>query len=134
MNENFENELRNALRPVEAPEGLTERIMRSLRPRAAPPSSAGPIAPALDVVRNAPTRTPRRFWVPGALAASLLAAVLAGQHVAQVREERIAREEGLAARRELLHALRLTSEKLDLAYQAVQATPHEGAIDEENRS
>ncbi len=130
MNENFENELRNALRPVDAPEGLADRIMRSLPPRevAAPTVVPDPVrAP------EAPVRAPRRYWMPGALAASLLVAVLVGTHMAEVRDERIAREEGLAARRELLQALRLTSEKLDLAYQAVQ-TPAKGAIDEENRS
>jgi hypothetical protein len=135
MNENFENELRNALRPVEAPEGLADRIMSSLPPRTAAAPSVTP-APALEPVRvrKAPGRAPRRYWMPGALAASLLVAVLAGTHMAQLRDARIAREEGLAARSELLHALRLTSEKLDLAYQAVKATPDEGAIDEENRS
>ncbi len=130
MNENFENELRNALRPVEAPEGLADRILRSLPPReAAVPN----VATAPAHAPAAPARASRRHWMPGALAASLLVAVLAGTHMAQLRDERIAREEGLAARRELLQALRLTSEKLDLAYQAVQ-TPAKGAIDEENRS
>lgn len=130
MNENFENELRNALRPVDAPEGLADRIMRSLPPREV---AAPSVAPAPVRAPEAPGRAPRRYWMPGALAASLLVAVLTGTHMAQLRDERIAREEGLAARRELLQALRLTSEKLDLAYQAVQ-TPAKGAIDEENRS
>jgi hypothetical protein len=131
MNENFENELRNALRPVDAPEGLADRIMRSL-----PPREAAAPAVVLSPVRTpeSPARTPRRYWMPGALAASLLVAVLTGTHMAQLRDERIAREEGLAARRELLQALRLTSEKLDLAYHAVQAAPAKDAIDEENRS
>ena len=72
--------------------------------------------------------------MPGALAASLLVAVLAGQQVAQVREERQARAAGLEASRELMQALRLTSEKLDLAYEAVHATPEEAGVKEENRS
>ncbi len=130
MNENFENELRNALRPVDAPEGLADRIMRSLPPREV---AAPTVVPVPARAPEAPVRAPRRYWMPGALAASLLVAVLVGTHMAEVRDERIAREEGLAARRELLQALRLTSEKLDLAYQAVQ-TPAKGAIDEENRS
>ncbi len=130
MSENFENELRNALCPVDAPEGLADRILRSLPPREA---AAPSVAPAFVRAPEAPVRAPRRYWMPGALAASLLVAVLTGTHMAQLRDERIAREEGLAARRELLQALRLTSEKLDLAYQAVQ-TPAKGAIDEENRS
>ena len=128
MNENFENELRSALRPVDAPDGFTERLMRSLPPRQ---PAASPAAAPTPVVTK---REPRRYWIPGALAASLLAAVLAGQHVAELREERIARAEGLAARSELLQALRVTSEKLDLAYQAVQTRPAASDNDEENRS
>ena len=84
MNENFENELRRALRPVDAPDGFTERLMRALPARDAS-------APVLAPVAEIPVRTPRRFWMPAALAASLLVAVLAGQQVAQVREERQAR-------------------------------------------
>jgi hypothetical protein len=127
MNESFENELRRALRPVDAPDGFTERLMRALPTREAP-------APVLVPVREIPVRTPRRYWMPGALAASLLVAVLAGQQVAQLREERQAQAEGLEASRELMQALRLTSEKLDLAYQAVQAAPEDADVKEENRS
>lgn len=126
MNENFENELRRALRPVDAPDGFTERLMRALPAREA---SAPVLVPAPEVT----VRTPRRFWIPGALAASLLVAVFAGQQVAQMREERQARAAGLAASRELMQALRLTSDKLDIAYQAVKAAP-ERVKDQENRS
>lgn len=126
MNESFENELRRALRPVDAPEGFTERLMRSLPARETP--AVIPV-PATEV----PVRTPRRFWMPGALAASLLVAVLAGQYAAQVREQQQARA-GLEASRELLQALRLTSEKLDIAYQAVQTPADEGVTDQENPS
>lgn len=127
MNESFENELRRALRPVDAPDGFTERLMAALPAHAA---SAPVLVPAPEV----PVRTPRRFWIPGALAASLLVAVLAGQQLAQVREERQAQAEGLAASRELMQALRVTSEKLDLAYQAVQAAPEDAGAKVENRS
>ena len=72
--------------------------------------------------------------MPAALAASLLVAVLLGQHVAQPRDRALARRTatGLAASRELMQALRVTSQKLDLAYQAVNSPPPAG--DEENRS
>lgn len=126
MNENFESELRRALRPVDAPEGFTERLMRALPARAAPPVAPAPVI-------ELPARAPRRYWLPGALAASLLAAVLAGQHAAQLREERQARA-GLEASRELMQALRLTSEKLDIAYRTVRTPPDETAIDQENPS
>ena len=123
MTEEFENELRRRLRPVDAPEGFAERLMRAL------PTD---VKPAVVVALPAPRRSRvRRFGMPAALAASLLAAVLLGQHVAEERVLRAERE-GLEASRELMQALRLTSDKLDLAYEAVQSLPTAGT--EENRS
>jgi hypothetical protein len=72
-----------------------------------------------------------QFGMPTALAASLLAAVMLGRYSAEQRELRTERE-GLEASRELMQALRLTSDKLDIAYQAVQGAPP--ADPEENRS
>jgi hypothetical protein len=59
-----------------------------------------------------------------------------GMHVAHVQDQRLADEReaaGLAASQELMQALRVTSQKLDLAYQAVK-TPPPPAGDEENRT
>jgi hypothetical protein len=123
MTDNFENELRQRLRPVDAPEGLAERVMRAL------PADTKPAA----VVSLPPRARPwvRQFGMPTALAASLLVAVLLGQHTAVQRELR-AEQQGLEASRELMQALRLTSDKLDIAYQAVQSPPPADAG--ENRS
>ena len=123
MTEDFENELRRRLRPLDAPDGFAERVLRAL------PADVKP-----TVITALPT--PRRSWmqqfgIPTALAASLLAAVMLGQYSAEQRELRAMRE-GLEASRELMQALRLTSDKLDLAYQAVQSPPP--ADPEENRS
>jgi hypothetical protein len=125
MSENFENELRRALRPVDAPAGFTERVMRALPERR-------------DPVASHPTPQPmlKRFAIPMAFAAALVLSVILGQHVAQVQDQRMADEQraaGLAASRELMQALHVTSQKLDLAYQAVQ-TPPAPAGDEENRT
>ena len=119
----LENELRRLLRPVDAPAGFADRVMRSL------PEHAKPAA--ITVLP-----TPRRSWMqqfgmPTALAASLLAAMLLGQFTAEQRELR-AEQRGLEASRELKQALRLTSDKLDIAYQAVQGPPPSDP--EENRS
>ena len=123
MTEEIENELRRRLRPVEAPEGFAERVLRAL------PADAKP-AVVVSLPARRQSRT-RQFGIPAALAASLLAAVFLGQYAAQQRELRAERE-GLEASRELMQALRLTSDKLDLAYQAVQSPP---PVDpEENRS
>lgn len=125
--EDAEERLRRALRPVDAPEGFTDRLMNAL-PAREPPAVVAVVPPA---ARPAP----RRFWLPAALAASLVASVLLGQHYAQVRDDaRVARETeaGLKASRELMQALRVTSQKLDVAYQAV--TSPRAADGEENRS
>ena len=131
MTDEFENELRRLMRPVEAPEGLADRIMAALPPRAAP-------SPVTSIVTEVSARTarPRRdYWMPGALAASLIGAVLLGTFAANQNDQQLARREeaaGLEARRELMEALRVTSQKLDLAYEAVNAPPP--APDEENRT
>jgi len=127
MSENFETELRRALRPVDAPAGFTERVMRAL------PAQREPALP----VENLPSpHRVKRFAIPLAFAAALVLSVVLGQHVAEVQKERVAREQeaaGIAASRELMQALHVTSQKLDLAYQAVK-TPPPPAGDEENRT
>ena len=128
MTDDFENELRRLMRPVDAPEGLTERIMAALPPRAA----AATVTP-IDSARV--TKPPRNYWMPGALAASLVGAVLLGTFAAKKNDQQLAQREeaaGLEARRELMEALRVTSQKLDLAYEAVNAP--KPAQDEENRT
>jgi negative regulator of sigma E activity len=122
MKENFEDALRRRLAPVDAPEGFADRVMAAL------PAEKKPAVVAF-IPRAA--RPARQFGVPAALAASLLGAVLFGMHEANdraLREER----EGIAASQQLMQALRVTSQKLDLAYEAVNNPPTAG--DEENRS
>lgn len=134
MNENpanhFEEELRRHLRPVEAPEGFTDRLMAAL------PAQQKPVVVPFTP-KSARLSPARQFGMPVALAASLLVAVFLGVHVAKERahDEEIARieeQKGIAASRELMQALRVTSQKLDLAYEAVNSPPTAG--DEENRS
>ena len=129
MNDDFENRLRRALRPVDPAEGFAARVMRALPER---PATAN-VVPLVLVRRPAPVSAWRRFSAPAALAASLLIAVFAGQHVATLNAER-EEQAGLAASRELMQALRVTSQKLDLAYEAVQRPAPQPAADEENRS
>ena len=127
MSENFENELRRALRPVDAPAGFTERVMRAL------PAQREPAPPAEE---PAAQRGYKRFAVPMAFAAALVLSVVLAQHVADVTRDRVAADQqaaGMAASRELMQALHVTSKKLDLAYQAVK-TPPPPAGDEENRT
>ena len=125
MNDELENQLRRALRPVDAPEGFADRLMKRL-----PPPQVTGKAPVL-VALPRPKKAPRNFALPAALAASLVAAVMLGQQIGIDRQKR---EEaaGRAATRELMQALRVTSQKLDLAYEAVNHPSQMG--EEENRS
>ena len=97
MSKDFERQLREALRPVDPEEGFDERVMAR-------------IAREGSRARTMVTR-----WVSVALAASVVFAAVLGAHEWQLRRE----QEGLEARKQLIEALRLTGEKLDVAYQAV---------------
>jgi hypothetical protein len=113
MNDDLESQLRAALRPVEPPEDLHRRVLARL-----------------EAARGQP-RVARRFgvrhsawWLSAGLAASLLIAFGLHSRIQHDRETAA----GLEARREVIQALRLTHEKLDLAYHAVkeQAAASEG--------
>jgi len=102
MSENLDKRLSAALRPIDPGEDFTARVLQRAAAEAAAPT----------VAREA-RRHSRVAWVPAALAASILAVVV-------VRHEHaLRRDEGLAARAQLIEALRLTSGKLDLAFQLV---------------
>jgi sensor c-di-GMP phosphodiesterase-like protein len=96
MSDDFEKQLRNALRPIDPAEGFADKVMSR--------------------IEREPERLRRQIfrWLPTALAASMLLGVVV-IHDWQVRRE----AQGLEARRQLIEALRVTGQKLDLAYQAV---------------
>ena len=60
---------------------------------------------------------PLAWWLTASLAASVVLAVGVQQHLEQQRLQ----QSGLEARREVLEALRMTSQKLNLAYEAVKS-------------
>lgn len=97
INKDVEQQLREALRPVDPDEGFEQRVMSR--------------------IAREPTRERRKVtrWVSVALAASVAFAAVIGTHQWQLHRER----QGLEARRQLIEALRVTGEKLDVAYQAV---------------
>ena len=99
MSEDFEDRLRDALRPVDPGEDFAQRVI--LRVKSEPP-------------RSARVQILRRRWVPAALAASVVLGLLVS-YGWRVERER----SGLEARRQLMEALQLTGEKLDLAYQVI---------------
>jgi negative regulator of sigma E activity len=97
MSKDFEQQLREALRAVEPEAGFEQRVMSRIG-------------------RQGSRRHAKATrWVSVALAASVVFAAILGTQQWQTRRE----QEGLEARRQLLEALQLTGEKLDLAYQAV---------------
>lgn len=102
-NEQLERRLRAALRTVDPGEGFAPRVLARIAvepAQAARPARAGAVA----------------SWLTFGLAASVVLAVLLA-HEWQVRRL----EQGREARRQLIEALRVTDEKLNLAYRAVNA-------------
>ena len=105
--DSLERQLRQALKPGDPPEGLAAGVMARI---AAEPAAMRP-------ARRAPAVA---GWVGFGLAASVVLAVLLAH---QWQARRI--EQGRVARRQLLEALRVTDEKLDLTYRVVNAQPRE---------
>jgi len=97
MSKDSEQQLREALQPLDPEEGFEQRVMARI------------------AQERSRTRTKVTRWASVALAASVVFAAILGAHEWQMRRE----QEGMEARKQLLEALRLTGEKLDVAYQAV---------------
>lgn len=88
---NLENDLKNALRRVPAPEGFANRV--------------------LERVRNAERQPSRSHWWRAIAATFLLAAILGGWGAHEMVERRQERA-GQQAREQVLLALRITGEKV----------------------
>jgi hypothetical protein len=112
MSDRLDAELRRALRPADPGDAFTRAVMS----RVPANSTRAKKASNSSVLR----------WLPAALAASLLVAIIV-KH--EHREPTVA--QGELAREQLLEALRVTSQKLDIAYQVVHnqsdATQEPGA-------
>jgi hypothetical protein len=112
MSDFLEDELRRALRPVDPGDDFTHKVLARVQAQ-----STGRERHS----RRLHERLVR--WVPAALAASLLAAIIVNHEHSQAQMA----EEGLRAREQLIAALRVTSEKLDLAYEAVHNQTNDAA-------
>jgi hypothetical protein len=97
MSEDLDRALRAALRPVEPGAGFAARVVARV---------------ATEQRRHAQ----RRWRIPASLAASILLGLGLYLRVHQQRETAA----GLEARRQVIEALHLTDQKLDLAYQTVK--------------
>jgi len=113
MTEDLESRLRDALRPVEPRKEFAEQLLARI---------------AAQSQRRAPERATRArgfrsapWWLAAGLAASLFVAVGVQHH----RNELDQRERGLEARRQVIEALRVTNQKLELAYRVVRSESSE---------
>jgi hypothetical protein len=109
MSNDIESRMRAALRPVPPSEDFSQKLLaRVMAEEAVPPKT-----------RRFSWASPRpaAWWFAASLAASVLLAVGVQQHLQQER----LRQSGLEARREVVEALRMTSQKLNLAYEAVKS-------------
>lgn len=105
MSMDIESRLRAALRPVAPSDEFSQRLIVQVVSH-----SRGPAAKRWALSR-------RSTWLFSAgLAASLLLAV-----GVQYQLEQRARANGLEARRQVVAALRMTSQKLNLAYETVKS-------------
>jgi hypothetical protein len=100
----LDESLRTALRPVDPGEEFTRKVLAAVEQDASRQLS-GPLPP---------TRYSGWRWLSVALTVALLLGP-ATAYQWQVRRQ----ERGLEARRQLIQALQVTSEKLDLAYRVV---------------
>ena len=108
MSNDIESQLRAALRPVAPSEEFSQRLAASV-------ASRHPTT--LKARRSGARLHPLAWWFSASLAASLILAVGVHQHLEQQRLQ----QSRLEARREVLEALRVTSQKLNLAYEAVKS-------------
>jgi hypothetical protein len=106
MSFDLESRLRAALRPVTQNDSFTQKLLARV--------TTGQAGHKQHRFAWRGTK-PSAWWLSAGLAASLLLAVGVQQH----REEQ-ARQRGMEARRDVVVALRMTSQKLNLAYEAVQ--------------
>ena len=109
MSNDIESRMRAALRPVAPREEFSQKLL----------AQAVVASPAQPKRRDftATRLRPLAWWLSASLAASLVLAVGVHQHLQQQRLQ----QSGLEARREVMKALRVTSQKLNLAYEAVKS-------------
>jgi hypothetical protein len=108
MNQDVESQLRAALRPVAPREQFSVQLLAKM-------TLGRQVQTRTD--RLSMARRPLAWWLSASLAASLVVGIGVRQHLQELRLQ----QSGLEARREVLEALRVTSQKLDLAYEAVKS-------------
>jgi hypothetical protein len=108
MSHEIESRIRAALRPVAPSEEFSQKLLARVM-------ADQPAQPKPRRLRGASAR-PLAWWLTASLAACLILAVGVQQHLERQRLQ----QSGLEARREVVEALRMTSQKLNLAFEAVK--------------
>ena len=117
MSQSLDDKLRAALKPLDPGEDFTQRVMARLT--------------EADRTKLAPAEFHRRRfgvrarWASVAVAASVVLAIANGIRIYEQHE----REAGLRARAQLLEALQVTSEKLNLAVRVVHGRSERAVTD-----
>ena len=109
MNDDVESKLRGALRPVDPRADFSRKLLAHMTSAGAAPPKPPKLSPR--------AARPLVWWFTASLAACLIMAVGIQQHLHQQRLQ----ETGLEARREVQQALRVTSQKLNLAFEAIKS-------------
>jgi hypothetical protein len=122
MSEDLDSRLRAALSPVapsdEFTRNLIAHVTADLESRGnAPGATADQESRANASGARRRRRQASAWWLSASMAASLLIATAIQHQLHQRRDN----ERGLEARREVIEALRVTSRKLDLAYEAIRS-------------
>lgn len=112
MNDDLESRLRDALRPIEPRKEFSEQLLARI---------AESRRPAWRSASRARRFRSSSWWLAAGLAASLFVAVGVQHHRAELEQ----RERGLEARRQVIEALRVTNQKLELAYRVVRSESSE---------
>src|SRR5262245_7011888 len=132
MSEDLEKNLRRALRPVDPGDEFTRRVMEGIDGEAArrgPGTDArgrGPRDGVGSWRRDGLGALRRRGPTAAVALAASVVLVVVGVLAWKQRHE----AEGLAARAQVIEALRVTSDKLDLAYRLVNTPPQSSRGDE----
>ena len=109
MSQDIESGMRAALRPGAPSDEFSQKLLAQV--------VADPPARSKSLRLISQSARPLAWWLTASLAASLILAVGIQRHLEQQRLQ----QSGLEARREVLQALRVTSQKLNLAYEAVKS-------------
>ena len=112
MTDDLDKALHRALRPQRPDEEFADRIVARLDSSAAPPAPA-----RLYIMRS---RVFRSRWLPVALAACLIA----GIGVVQMRQRALEAERANQARAQLLQALSIASDNVNIVRAAVAREEH----------